>query len=127
MGPGRPFYLSFLALAQMLPRKVYFYSLYKSDKEVFSAPMSVAIKVSHFPEFFSFRTGTESRFLLETLTYAISPPLLLNEIYSGHGVRQDPLLFSHDGKERGKKRRKTVLFPFTLFLTPFFNGMYGKA
>ena len=41
MGPGRPFYLSFLALAQMLPRKVYFFSLYKSDKEVFSAPMSV--------------------------------------------------------------------------------------
>ncbi len=67
--------------------------------------------------------ATESLFLQETLTYAISPPLsFLNEIYSGHGVRQDPLLFSHDGKERGKRREKeNSAFPLYPLSSPLFQ------
>ena len=65
------------------------------------------------------RNPNFSRRTLPTLFPLLS---VLNEIYSGHGVRQDPLLFSHDGKERGKRREKeNSAFPLYPLSSPLFQ------
>ena len=125
MGPGRPFCLSFLALAQTLPWKVYFYSLYKSDKEVFSAPISVAIKVSHFPEFFSFRTGIPISPGDPYLHYFPSSSPFEWNIFGSRGQAGSTSFFSRWERE-GKEEREGKQCPLPSFFPSFSTECMGR-